>query len=62
VPRQQPGLELALAEALRAEGLSLVGATGAGIAGVCAAACRDGRRTAPLDAGRIGGLRALTPG
>jgi hypothetical protein len=40
---------MALAGALRAEGLSLVGATGAGIAGVPAAACRDGRRTAPLD-------------
>ena len=52
------GLEMALAGALRAEELSLVRATGADIAGVRAAACRDGRRTAPLDAERIGRLRA----
>ena len=52
------GLEMALAGALRAEELSLVRATGADIAGVRAAACRDGRRTAPLDADRIGRLRA----
>jgi uncharacterized protein (UPF0264 family) len=52
------GLEMALAGALRAEDLSLVRATGADIAGVRAAACRDGRRTAPLDAARIGQLRA----
>jgi uncharacterized protein (UPF0264 family) len=51
------GLQMALAGALRAEDLSLVRATGADIAGVRAAACRDGRRTAPLDAERIGRLR-----
>ena len=52
------GLEMALAGALRAQDLSLVRATGADIAGVRSAACRDGRRTAPLDAGRIARLRA----
>jgi (5-formylfuran-3-yl)methyl phosphate synthase len=52
------GLEMALAGALRAEDLSLVRRAGADIAGVRAAACRDGRRTAPLDAERIGRLRA----
>ena len=52
------GLEMALAGALRAEDLSAVRATGADIAGVRAAACIDGRRTAPLDAERIGRLRA----
>lgn len=52
------GLEMALAGALRAEELSAVRATGADIAGVRSAACRDGRRTAPLDAERIGRLRA----
>ena len=52
------GLEMALAGALRAEELDLVRATGADIAGVRSAACRDGRRTAPLDAARIGRLRA----
>ena len=53
------GLEMALAGALRAEDLSTVRATGADIAGVRSAACRDGRRTAPLDAERIGRLRAV---
>lgn len=53
------GLEVALAGALRAEDLSTVRATGADIAGVRSAACRDGRRTAPLDAERIGRLRAI---
>jgi uncharacterized protein (UPF0264 family) len=52
------GLEMALAGALREEDLSLVRATGADIAGVRAAACRDGSRSAPLDAERIGRLRA----
>jgi uncharacterized protein (UPF0264 family) len=52
------GLEMALAGALRAEDLSVVRTTGADIAGVRSAACRDGRRTAPLDAERIGRLRA----
>jgi (5-formylfuran-3-yl)methyl phosphate synthase len=51
------GLEMALAGALREEDLSLVRATGADIAGVRAAACRDGSRGAPLDAERIGRLR-----
>jgi uncharacterized protein (UPF0264 family) len=53
------GLEMALAGALREDDLSLVRATGADIAGVRAAACRDGSRGAPLDAERIGRLRAL---
>jgi uncharacterized protein (UPF0264 family) len=52
-------LEMALAGALRAEDLTAVRATGADIAGVRAAACRDGRRTAPLDGERIGRLRAM---
>jgi (5-formylfuran-3-yl)methyl phosphate synthase len=52
------GLEMALAGALREDELSLVRATGADIAGVRGAACRDGRRTASLDADRIGRLRA----
>jgi (5-formylfuran-3-yl)methyl phosphate synthase len=56
------GLEMALAGALRAEELSVVRATGADIAGVRAAACRDGRRMAPLDAERIGQLRAECEG
>jgi (5-formylfuran-3-yl)methyl phosphate synthase len=53
------GLDMALAGALRAQDLSLVRATGADIAGVRSAACRDGRRTAPLDAERIRRLRAV---
>jgi len=52
-------LEMALAGALRAEDLPAVRATGADIAGVRSAACRDGRRTAPLDAERIERLRAI---
>jgi (5-formylfuran-3-yl)methyl phosphate synthase len=52
------GLEMALAGALRPEDLGLVRATGADIAGVRTAACRDGRRTAPLDAEQIARLRA----
>jgi (5-formylfuran-3-yl)methyl phosphate synthase len=52
------GLEMAFAGALRAQDLSLVRATGADIAGVRSAACRDGRRTAPLDPERIAQLRA----
>ena len=52
------GLEMALAGALRAEDLSVVRTTGADIAGVRSAACRNGRRTAPLDVERIGRLRA----
>jgi (5-formylfuran-3-yl)methyl phosphate synthase len=56
---QEAGLEMALAGALRAEDLPAVRATGADIAGVRSAACRDGRRTAPVDSGRIEGLRAM---
>jgi (5-formylfuran-3-yl)methyl phosphate synthase len=52
-------LEVALAGALRAEDLPTVQATGADIAGVRSAACRDGRRTAPLDGERIRRLRAM---
>ena len=53
------GLEIALAGELRAEDLPAIRATGADIAGVRSAACRDGRRTAPLDPARIARLRAL---
>ena len=53
------GLEMALAGELRAEDLPAVRATGADIAGVRSAACRDGRRTAALDPARIARLRAL---
>lgn len=52
------GLVFALAGSLRLEDLSRVRATGADIAGVRGAACRDGLRTAPLDPGRIARLRA----
>jgi hypothetical protein len=55
-------LEMALAGALRADDLPTVRATGADIAGVRSAACRDGRRTAPLDGERIERLRALCTG
>jgi uncharacterized protein (UPF0264 family)/GNAT superfamily N-acetyltransferase len=53
------GLQMSLAGALRAEDLPLVRAIGADIAGVRSAACRDGRRTAPLDPERITALREL---
>ena len=53
------GLEVALAGELRAEDLPVVRATGADIAGVRSAACRDGRRTAGLDPERIARLREL---
>ena len=53
------GLEIALAGELRAEDLPGVRATGADIAGVRSAACRDGRRTAPIDPARIARLRAV---
>jgi hypothetical protein len=53
------GLEMALAGELRAEDLPAVRATGADIAGVRSAACRDGRRTAALDPARIARLRAV---
>jgi (5-formylfuran-3-yl)methyl phosphate synthase len=56
------GLEIALAGELRADELPVVRATGADIAGVRSAACRDGRRTAPLDAERIAHLRAVCAG
>jgi (5-formylfuran-3-yl)methyl phosphate synthase len=52
------GLQVALAGALRAEDLPVVGATGADIAGVRSAACGNGRRTGPLDPARVGALRA----
>jgi (5-formylfuran-3-yl)methyl phosphate synthase len=52
-------LEIALAGELRAEELPVVRATGADIAGVRSAACRDGRRTAPIDPARIARLRAV---
>src|SRR5439155_2473242 len=47
------GLEVALAGALQAEDLAAIRAAGADIAGVRSAACRGGRRTAPLDPERI---------
>jgi uncharacterized protein (UPF0264 family) len=50
------GLEIALAGELRAEELPVIRDTGADIAGVRSAACRDGRRTAPLDPERIARL------
>jgi len=53
------GLEIALAGELRAEELPVVRATGADIAGVRSAACRDGRRTAPIDPARIARLREV---
>jgi (5-formylfuran-3-yl)methyl phosphate synthase len=53
------GLEMALAGELRAEDLSPLRATGADVAGVRSAACRDGRRTAALDPARIARLRAV---
>jgi (5-formylfuran-3-yl)methyl phosphate synthase len=57
------GLEIALAGELRAEDLPVVRASGADIAGVRSAACRDGRRTGALDPARIARLRevCLTP-
>ena len=51
------GLQVALAGALRAEDLPVVRDTGADIAGVRSAACRDGRRSGPLDAERVRALR-----
>lgn len=53
------GLEIALAGELRAEDLPAVRATGADIAGVRSAACREGRRTAALDPARIAQLREV---
>jgi (5-formylfuran-3-yl)methyl phosphate synthase len=52
------GLELALAGALRAEDLPVVGATGADIVGVRSAACAHGRRAGALDPSRVRALRA----
>jgi (5-formylfuran-3-yl)methyl phosphate synthase len=52
------GLEVALAGALRADDLPVVGATGADIVGVRSAACADDRRTGSLDPTRVRALRA----
>ena len=52
------GLAVALAGALRAEDLPVVGATGADIVGVRSAACVGGRRTDSLDPARVRALRA----
>jgi uncharacterized protein (UPF0264 family) len=52
------GLLVALAGALRAEDLPVVGATRADIAGVRSAACADGRRTGALDPSRVRALQA----
>ena len=51
------GLQVALAGALRLEDLPVVRDTGADIAGVRSAACRDGRRSGHLDAERVRALR-----
>jgi (5-formylfuran-3-yl)methyl phosphate synthase len=53
------GLEIALAGELHADDLPTIRATGADIAGVRSAACREGRRTAALDPARIARLRAV---
>jgi uncharacterized protein (UPF0264 family) len=52
------GLQMALAGALRAADLPAVRDTGADIAGVRSAACREGRRSGRLDAERVRALRA----
>jgi (5-formylfuran-3-yl)methyl phosphate synthase len=52
------GLEMALAGALRADDVPVVGDTGADIVGVRSAACADGRRSGPLDPSRVRALRA----
>ena len=51
------GLEIALAGELRASDLVAVRDSGADIAGVRSAVCRDGVRTAALDPSRIAALR-----
>jgi (5-formylfuran-3-yl)methyl phosphate synthase len=53
------GLEVALAGELHADDLPTIRATGADIAGVRSAACREGRRTAALDPVRIEQLRVV---
>jgi (5-formylfuran-3-yl)methyl phosphate synthase len=58
------GLQVALAGALRADDLPVIRDAGADIAGVRSAACRDDRRSGPLDAARVRALRvacAATP-
>jgi (5-formylfuran-3-yl)methyl phosphate synthase len=55
----EAGLEIALAGELRAGDLPAVRASGADIAGVRSAACRDGERTAALDPVGVARLRAL---
>jgi len=52
------GLQVALAGALRAEDLPLVGATAADIVGVRSAACDGARRAGPLDPERVRALQA----
>jgi (5-formylfuran-3-yl)methyl phosphate synthase len=53
------GLEMALSGELRADDLPAVRATGADVAGVRSAACRNGHRTAALEPSRIAQLRAV---
>jgi uncharacterized protein (UPF0264 family) len=53
------GLEVALAGELRAEDLPAIRATGADIAGVRSAVCRDGKRAAALEPARVAALREL---
>jgi uncharacterized protein (UPF0264 family) len=52
------GLAIALAGALRADDLPVVGATGADVVGFRSAACADDRRTGSLDPTRVRALRA----
>ena len=52
------GLQVALAGALRAEDLPLLGATEADIVGVRSAACDGARRSGPLDPDRVRALQA----
>jgi (5-formylfuran-3-yl)methyl phosphate synthase len=54
------GLGVALAGALRAEDVPVVGATGADIVGVRSAACAAGQRTGSLDPARVRALRAAS--
>jgi uncharacterized protein (UPF0264 family) len=57
---QALGQQVALAGALTAEDLPVIRDTAADIVGVRSAACGDGRRSAPLDAARVGALVEAT--
>ncbi|GBC85520.1 hypothetical protein HRbin11_01970 [bacterium HR11] len=58
----EAGLLVALAGSLQAEDLPRLRGLGADVVGVRSAACRDGRRTGPLDVERLRQLRALSWG